>query len=128
VLTDVKNAELYADWERFIEAPDTRAAFRYLVGLAACSTRFNCHIQWKGDVRDFRFHELAEQPLSFITNQRWLLFYFRPPAVASGQYSREHLARDFDSFDENTRGEWKVKLRSVADVERLSQHIRWNAK
>ena len=126
MLTDAKNAQLYAEWEQFIEAPEARAAFRYLVGLAACSKRFNCHIQWKGEVRDFRFHDTSgEQPHSFITNQRWLLFYFRPPAVRSGAYSRELLAQDFETFEENPAGEWTLKLRSIPDVERLSKHIQW---
>jgi hypothetical protein len=126
VLTNARNAALYVNWVDFIESPQAREAFQYLVGIAATSTRFQCHIQWKGEVRDFRFHDdSGEQPLSFITNQQWLLFYFRPPAVRSGEYSRESIARDFDSFKVNTKGEWMVKLRSIDDVKRLSAHVRW---
>ena len=126
MLTDAQNTGLYANWLNFVEAPHTREAFQYLVGIAASSTRFQCHIQWKGEVRDFRFHESSgEQPLSFITNRHWLLFYFRPPAVRSKQYSRDSIARDFDSFGVNAKSEWMVKLRSIADVQRLSTHVRW---
>jgi hypothetical protein len=128
VLTDAKNSELYADWLNFIEVPETRAAFCYIVGIAASSKRYSCHIQWKGQVRDFRFHDVSgEQPHAFITNQRWLLFYFRPPAVRSNTYSRDRLAKDFDRFWETPKGEWTVKLRDIADVERLSKHIQWSA-
>jgi hypothetical protein len=56
-----------------------------------------------------------------------LLFYFRPPAVRSGIYSRPELEGDFDSFLETPAGEWTVKLRSIDDVRRLSRHIRWRA-
>jgi hypothetical protein len=35
------------------------------------------------------------------------------------------LADDFDSLEENTAGEWTLKLRSIEDVRRLSEHIDW---
>ena len=125
MLDGTKNAPLYAEWLDYIEDPAVKLAFLHLLGLAATSTRYSCHIQWKGDVRDFRFHDAGgEQPHSFITNQKWLLFYFRPPALRSGTYSRDAIAADFDSFEENSAGEWHVKLRSIADVERLMQHVR----
>ncbi len=124
MLTDTKNGELYAEWLDFIGAPETSAAFCYLIGIAACSKRYKCHIQWKGEIRDFRFLDVSgEQPYSFITNQRWLLFYFRPPAVRSNIHSRDRLAQTFESFEENPAGEWTVKLRTIADVDRLRQHV-----
>ena len=67
---------LYPEWSRSIESDPVRAAFFHLVGIAASSKRFMCHAQWKGEIRDFRFIDIAsgEQPHSFITNQQWLLF------------------------------------------------------
>jgi hypothetical protein len=127
MLADARNTELYSEWFSFIEAPEVRAAFCYLVGLAASSRRYRCHIQWKGAVRDFRFHDASgEQSFSFISNQQWLLFYFRPSAIRSKTYSRTRLADDFDSLQENTAGEWTLKLKSIADVRRLSEHIDWS--
>lgn len=127
MLEGTKNPELYEQWLDFIEDAEVKEAFLSFVGVAAASTRYRCHIQWKGKVRDFRFHEMAseEQPHSFITNQHWLLFYFRPPAVRSGAYSRAALEADFDSFEETPEGEWHVKIRSRADLKRLSRHVQW---
>jgi hypothetical protein len=84
-----------------------------------------CHAQWKGDVRDFRFVEIAsnEQPHSFITNQRWLLFYFRPPAIRSGRFDRSTLAAHFEGFGENPAGEWTIKLSTPADVQKLARVV-----
>jgi hypothetical protein len=125
MLDGTKNCSLYGDWLDYIVDASVKQAFLYLLGLAATSTRYSCHIQRKGEIRDFRFHDAGdEQPHSFITNQHWLLFYFRPPAVRSGRYSRDAIAADFDSFEETPAGEWHVKLRSIADVERLVQHVR----
>ncbi len=119
--------DLYPEWSRAIESDAPRAAFHCLVGIAASSRRFMCHAQWKGEVRDFRFIEIAsgEQPHAFITNQQWLLFYFRPPALRSDAYSREEVARVFESFRENAAGEWTVKLASVSDVQALSRIVDW---
>jgi hypothetical protein len=108
----------------FIEVPETHAAFCYIIGIAACSKRYQCDIQWKGKVRDFRFFDASgEQPYSFITNQRWLLFYFRLPAVRSNVNLRDRLGEAFDSFEENSAGGWTVKLSTVADVDRLTHHV-----
>lgn len=127
MLLDTQQFDLYPEWLRAIEADSVRAALLYLVGIAATSNRFVCHAQWKGDVRDFRFIEIAsrEQPHSFITNQQWLLFYFRPPAVRSNGYSRTEVTKYFDSFHETPEGEWTVKLKSISDVERLLNVIDW---
>lgn len=126
MLADVRNPHLYAEWQDYIEVSEVRDAFRFLIGLAACSKRFTCHIQWKGAVRDFRFIDAAgEQPYSFITNQKWLLFYFRPPAVRADARLRNDLRSQFDSFDENAVGEWIIKLRSISDVESLAALIEW---
>lgn len=118
---------LYPEWSTAIASDCARAAFHYLVGIAASSTRFVCHAEWKGEVRDFRFVEISSggQPYSFITNRDWLLFYFRLPARRSGRHSRDSIARLFDSFHENTAGEWTIRLESVADIERLSTIIIW---
>ena len=126
MLTDVKNSALYIEWLNYIEDSKVRAAFRYIVGLAACSNRFQCHIQWKGEVRDFRFHDdSGDQPHSFITNLRWLLFYFRPPAIRASRHARDSLQKAFDSFEETPAGEWTVKLRCISDVDKLTKCVQF---
>jgi hypothetical protein len=120
VLEESTNAELYPDYLGYIESEKTRDAFRYVVGFAAGLKRFNARLQFNGEVRDFRFmDEHGEQPFSFITNQRWLLFYFRPPAIRSGRYSFQALKQVVDSAGENPAGEWTVKVRSLDDALRL---------
>jgi len=121
VLLDAKNADLLPQWLDQIETDQTRDAFRYLVGLAATLTEFECYAQLKGEVRDFRFFARGghEQPFAFIPNRHWLLFYFRAPAVRSGKYSLQSLQAAFDSAIENNSGEWTVRLRSIPDVQRL---------
>ena len=127
MLDGTRNPELYSQWLDYIVDPSVKDAFNYFVGVAAGATRYRCHIQWKGEVRDFRFYDAAsdEQPHAFIANKHWLLFYFRPPAVRAGTYDRAVLEADFDSFFETPAGEWTIKLRSIDDIHRLSRHVRW---
>jgi hypothetical protein len=60
-----------------------------------------------------------ETPFAFIPNREWVLFYFRLPAVRSGQYDLDVVKSTFDGVRVNGTGEWTVKLRSIADVRRL---------
>lgn len=125
MLLATQDFALYPEWSCAIESDEARAAFHYLIGVAASSRRYICHAQWKGEVRDFRFIEQSsgEQPHSFITNRRWLLFYFRPPAVRSAQYCRDTIVQTFETFRENPAGEWTLKLSGVADVQRLCKIV-----
>ena len=120
MLTDAKNAELIHQYFDSIDTNELRNAFCLFVGLSAALRTYRCHPQIKGEVSDYRlFSETDEQEFSFILNKKWLLFYFRLPAVRSGRYTIQALKTKFDSVNENTRGEWTVKLRGMDDVLRL---------
>ena len=120
MLKGALNSELYSEWLASIEQAETREAFTYLVGLAACLGGYSCHPQKKGVVRDFRFlNAQEEQPFAFIINQKWLLFYFRLPAVQGRHYSLDQVKAAFDSATVTNTGEWTVKLQSIQDVKRL---------
>ncbi len=124
MLAQNDNSNIYKEWANFIESDEVRMAFYLIVGIAACTTKFICNVQWKGDLRDFRFYDLDEkQVFSFSTNQHWLLFYFHSPTINSGKYSCDRLARDFESFNENPSGQWTIKLRNMRDIELLMQHV-----
>ena len=124
MLAKSMDSELFADWSESIKDDQVRSAFWYLIGIAACLRSHDCEIRWKGDVRDFRFFDKRdEQPFSFITNQKWLKFYFRGPAVHSNRFEKRDVSKLFSSFDENTAGEWTIELRSIDDVRRLAEYI-----
>ena len=115
---------LLREWADYIEEPDVKAAFWYLVGIASSMDRYECRAQWKGEIRDFRFYDIAgEQPFSFITNRHWLLFYFRLPAVRSGSYSLDHISSLFDQTSVNSAREWTVRVSTVEDVEKLANKV-----
>lgn len=109
MLFDAKNAALSPRWLEYIEFEQARDAFVYLVGQAAALADYQCHAQQKGEVPDFRFMKGEEQPFAFIPNKRWILFYFRAPAIRSGKYGLASLQQQFDSATENSRGEWTAQ-------------------
>lgn len=123
MLAESKNAKLYTKLLADIRAKEVRDAFRYIVGCAATLKSLTCHPQRKGVIHDFRFMdtERSEQPFSFIPNQKWLLFYFRKPAIRSRRYTFPLVKAAFSSATENNGGEWTVKLKSISDVQRLWQ-------
>ena len=123
MLTESKNAKLYTTILAEIRADEVRDAFRYIVGCAATLRSLTCHPQRKGVIYDFRFMdtERSEQPFAFIPNQKWLLFYFRKPAIRSRQYTFPQVKAAFSSASEKKGGEWTVKLKSISDVQILWQ-------
>ncbi|WP_440997951.1 hypothetical protein [Arhodomonas sp. SL1] len=121
MLKNMHNAELIREWHDAITDADARDAFLYIVGCAAALRGYECHPQWKGEVRGFRFYRAnsSDWPYSFIVNQRWLLFYIRRPGVSAAGFSARTLQDAFETATENSAGEWTVKLRSIDDVKIL---------
>lgn len=123
MLAESKNAKLYTKLLADIRSEEVRDAFRYIVGCAATLGSLICHPQRKGVIHDFRFMDTEhnEQPFSFIPNKKWLLFYFRKPAIQSRRYTFSLVQAAFSSASKNNGGEWTVKLKSIEDVQRLWQ-------
>ena len=125
MLANSLNPSLYNEWLEHVKAPDVKDAFVFLVGSAATMMELTCHAQFKGVIRDFRFlNTRNEQLFSFIVNRKWLLFYFRPPSVRSGRYQFHDVQSRFPDSNENRRGEWTMRLRSVEDVRKLITYLK----
>lgn len=124
MLADSFNSELYHDWLGYIVDAEAKDAFVYITGYAACLSQYKCHPQFKGKngpLRDFRFFNTQnEQPFSFIVNQKWLLFYFRPPSALSRQYSFDLVKEALPSASINNSGEWTIKIKNIRDVKTLT--------
>lgn len=121
-----KKLKLLTEWSSHAEDDSTRAALWYLAGISSGLTSLSFEVVRKGVIRDCRYlDQTGAQPFSFTTNKKWLLFYFRPPAIRSGRYSSARLADTFESFSENPSGEWTVRIRDVAEAEELARYLGW---
>lgn len=125
MIVGAPNATLYRDFANYPNARQVRRAFEILVGVAATSTRFDGHIRWKGNLREFSFRKNDAAHYGVSVNRKWLKFWFCAPAVNSGRHSRDSLAGDFSSFEDREKeyNEWALKLFTPADVERLFKHV-----
>ena len=124
MLSEAINADLYPQWLAQVESKETKDAFRYMVGAASSLKELTCHVQYKGEISDFRFVDTSnQQPFSFIVNKRWLLFYFRAPSVRSGSYMLEELQQFLPTAEENARQEWKVRIHNIAEARALLNYL-----
>lgn len=120
MIAETMRPDLYLQYVTRIKSDQTRDAFFYIVGRTACLKTLVCYPKDHGLVPAYRFYKSpTAQPFAFIPNANWLLFYVRTPAVRSKRYSFPKLQSAFKSAQENSTGEWTVKLRNIEDVRAL---------
>ena len=125
MLKENSGAPSYPELLDRIVTADVQDAFRYFIGLAACSSTLTCHPERKGVLNDFRFFDKAgKQRFAFIINQKSLLFYFRYPAIDSQKYEFEELKKLFDSAtSDRVHKAWTVRILCISDAQRLWRFI-----
>lgn len=106
-----------------ITVPAVREAYLYLTHHAATLTDYECRPQDKGEVRDFRYYQGAEQPFAFIVNQQSLLWYFRPAGLTHPAASVAGLEARFTEVRRNPAGEITVRITSLEDAKRLVDRV-----
>ena len=116
----------------YIEMQETREAYHHLLKLVDDS-RLTCKYRYKkpGNKRACNFcDDDGNIPYAFIVNRKWLTFYFRKYALTRTDRKKleENLRGDFGNDFEgkpNQGTEYHVKLRCVADVDRLVKYLVW---
>jgi hypothetical protein len=121
--------ELLVAWAKEITEPSAKQALWHIVGFGACSFAWNCVALMKGYMPVFRFLERKTDKrfFAFIPAQRWLLFYIRKPAINSGKYSWDDVVEAFPDAEQKS-GEWRVRVRSLAEAHLLTQTITSGSK
>ena len=122
-------AELYREFEEYIEEQQVRDAFCLLMDRLALSPRLTPSLKGgQGQKKSCKLHDQSgKQPYSFIVNKGTrspgLLFYFRLPEVRS-KLDWDCLKGYFPSLKvANKKGEWTIRLQTEADVQRLSKYV-----
>ena len=122
--------EMHAERLKFIASEPVREAYRYLIDYASRLEGYDCYPDWGGSViRSFRYAHNRSQPrshhrYSFITNKKWVLFYFRLPSeVGQPNQLIAELNRMFTDVNRNTDGEITVRIKNIGDARRLMEFI-----
>lgn len=102
-----------------IAVAEVREAYLYLTHHAAALNEYDCRPQDKGEVRDFRYYQGAEQPFAFIVNQKSLLWFFRAPGLRHPAANVERLKSLFAEVRENASGEMTVRIANVEEARRM---------
>jgi len=116
---------ILAEHRAYLRNDKAKEAFDALVAAAVEMSAYDTAPGWHGEIRDFRYNARAsgDGPFAFIVNRNDLLFYVRLPGLRRVPGGFGALASQFDTANENSRGEWTVRIASKEDAQRLSAFI-----
>jgi hypothetical protein len=125
VKSDTWNDTILAGHREYLRDRPRKEAFDALVRAAVDSPDYAVAPSWHGEIRDFRYFDaaLGEQPFAFIVNRADLLFYVRSTGLRIVPGGLGALASQFASAEENSRGEWTVRITTKEDAERLNSFL-----
>jgi hypothetical protein len=125
VKSDTWNDTILAGHREYLRDQPRKEAFDALVRATIDSPRYAVAPAWHGEIRDFRYFDVAsaEQPFAFIVNRADLLFYVRSTGLRRVPGGFGALASQFPSAKETSRGEWTVRIASKEDAERLNSFL-----
>ncbi len=123
MLRCVEDGGHFLDFGQKIQSESVRQAYRYLVGWGAESTRFMCYPKPHGYINSVRFYRGAAWEHAFIPNQEWLTFYFRKPCLLHAKFARAEIFRHFPDAEENSSGEFIVRVRSIEDAMLIASFV-----
>jgi hypothetical protein len=116
------NDAILAGHREYLRDQPRKEAFDALVRAPIDSPNHAVGPAWHGEIRDFRYFDVAseEQPFALIVNRADFLFYVRSAGLRRVPGGFGALATQFASIKENSRGEWTVRIASMDDADRLN--------
>lgn len=66
--------------------------------------------------RELRFEFHGKWLFSAVLNQKWVLWYFRKPAMNAGLLNAEMTRARFPTAESNNKGEIKLRIKTAAEV------------
>lgn len=73
--------------------------------------------------RELRFEEGERWLYSAVLNRKWILWYFRKPALAAGCILQAATCSRFPGAEISSRGEIKLRLKTPVDAETVLSWI-----
>ena len=116
-----------------LESEERVSALKHIVDRFSCnSSQTDCwDCRWKGVLYDVRFFRNEKYCYAIIPNKKWLLWYFRKPALSMFPPNFDKLRDDFppqhingktcNKVEKNPAGEITVKLFGMRDARLLTE-------
>ncbi|MGR3493311.1 MAG: hypothetical protein ACU0DW_14745 [Shimia sp.] len=73
--------------------------------------------------RELRFEAEGDWLYSAVLNQKWVLWYFRKPALNAGHIDPGNTKERFPASEETSRGEIKIRVRSSSEARAVLKWI-----
>lgn len=73
--------------------------------------------------RELRFESKGDWLYSAVLNKKWVLWYFRKPALNAGLIDLGETKERFPTSEETSRGELKLRVHSSGEASALLQWI-----
>jgi len=73
--------------------------------------------------RELRFETDTGWQYAAVLNQKWILWYFRKPALATGLVDEPSILAQYPDVQRTTLGEFKLRLRTSEDAIDVLRYI-----
>ena len=73
--------------------------------------------------RELRFEAEGDWLYSAVLNKKWVLWYFRKPALNAGLFDLGKTKERFPASEETSRGELKLRVRSSPEARAVLQWV-----
>jgi len=100
-----------SEYRDAVEDDGAKRAFDVFIEWARSSRVLECFPKQQGYLRSFRYFRGSAWEFAFIPNSKWVLFYFRRPAMKSGHFRASEILRWFPEAKELKGGDVSLRIR-----------------
>lgn len=118
-----EDADLIRSHYEWITSQEARRAYCYVVGWASTLPGYLCFPGRHGHISDFRFMRDGQWDFSFIPNRKWLLFYFRTPALRLPNFTGAGITSKFPDAVKTSASEFKLRIATVDRAAQVTDYI-----
>ena len=110
----------YEEFMEYIQSPDVRTAFAYLIEMTSELPDYHCAPSPHGFIkRNIWYRKNQAGLFAFTVARRHLLFYFRNPRFTHPELDLYTLKTEFPAAEEKSNGEFKMHIRTLDDAKRI---------
>lgn len=111
MLKSETDENLISEYRDVVADDGAKRAFDVLLEWARSSKILECFPKPQGYIRSFRYYRGTAWEFAFIPNAKWVLFYFRKPALKKGKFTRSEILSRFPDAKALKGGDVSLRIR-----------------